>query len=63
LIATIIYAVFIGAAALSETWWHLAIYRFFSTLGIGGEWATGVAIVEETWPEKRAKAAEIFQSA
>ena len=59
LIATIIiYAVFTGAAALSETWWHLAIYRFLTALGIGGEWAAGAAIVAETWPEeKRAKAA------
>jgi MFS family permease len=65
LIATIIiYAVFTGAAALSETWWHLAIYRFLTALGIGGEWAAGAAIVAETWPEeKRAKAAGILQSA
>lgn len=56
----IIYAVFTGAAALSETWWHLAIYRFLTALGIGGEWAA----VAETWPEeKRAKAAEVLQSA
>ena len=59
LIATIIiYAVFTGAAALSEAWWHLAIYRFLTALGIGGEWAAGAAIVAETWPEeKRAEAA------
>ena len=65
LIATIIiYAVFTGAAALAETWWHLAIYRFLTALGIGGEWAAGAAIVAETWPEeKRAKAAGILQSA
>ncbi len=65
LIATIIiYAVFTGAAALSETWWHLAIARFLTALGIGGEWAAGAAIVAETWPEeKRAKAAGILQSA
>lgn len=65
LIATIIiYAVFTGAAALSETWWHLAIYRFLTALGIGGEWAAGAAIVAETWPEeKRAKAAGVLQSA
>src|SRR6476646_3713389 len=65
LIATIIiYAVFTGAAALSETWWHLAIFRFLTALGIGGEWAAGAAIVAETWPEeKRAKAAGILQSA
>jgi MFS family permease len=65
LIATImIYAVFTGAAALAETWWHLAIARFLTALGIGGEWAAGAAIVAETWPEdKRAKAAGILQSA
>jgi MFS family permease len=65
LIATIIiYAVFTGAAALAQSWWHLAIYRFLTALGIGGEWAAGAAIVAETWPqEKRAKAAGILQSA
>lgn len=65
LIATIlIYAVFTGLAALSQDWWHLAVYRFLTALGIGGEWAAGAAIVAETWPEsKRAKAAGILQSA
>ena len=65
LIMTIlIYAIFTGMAALSETWWHLALYRFVTALGIGGEWAAGAAIVAEVWPEeKRAKAAGILQSA
>ncbi len=65
LIATIlIYALFTGAAALSQDWWHLALYRFLTALGIGGEWAAGAAIVAETWPEnKRAKAAGLLQSA
>jgi len=65
LIATIlIYAVFTGLAALSQTWWHLAIYRFLTALGIGGEWAAGAALVAEVWPEeKRAKAAGLLQSA
>ena len=65
LIATILlYATFTGMAALSLAWWHLAIYRFLTALGIGGEWAAGAAIVAETWPEeKRAKAAGILQSA
>ncbi len=65
LIATILtYAVFTGAAALSQDWWQLAFYRFLTALGIGGEWAAGAAIVAEIWPEdKRAKAAGILQSA
>lgn len=65
LMATILlYAAFTGMAALSQEWWHLAIYRFVTALGIGGEWAAGAAIVAETWPEdKRAKAAGVLQSA
>lgn len=65
LIATIlIYALFTGAAALSATWWHLALFRFLTALGIGGEWAAGATLVAETWPEeKRAKAAGLLQSA
>jgi MFS family permease len=65
LVATIIiYTVFTGMAALSQAWWHLALYRFLTALGIGGEWAAGAAIVAETWPEeKRAKAAGLLQSA
>src|SRR5688572_20348005 len=64
IITILIYAVCTGAAALSQTWWHLALYRFFTALGIGGEWAAGAAIVAEVWPEeKRAKAAGVLQSA
>ena len=60
----LIYAVFTGLAAFSHDWWHLAIYRFVTALGIGGEWAAGAALVAEVWPEeKRAKAAGILQSA
>ena len=60
----LIYAVFTGMAALSATWWQLAVYRFLTALGIGGEWAAGAALVAEVWPEqKRVKAAGILQSA
>ena len=65
LIVTILfYALFSGLAALSTTWRQLAVYRFLTALGIGGEWAAGAALVAEVWPEeKRAKAAGILQSA
>jgi MFS family permease len=60
----LVYAVFTGLAALSATWWQLALYRFLTALGIGGEWAAGAALVAEVWPEsKRAKAAGVLQSA
>lgn len=60
----LIYAVFTGMAALSQSWWQLALFRFVTALGIGGEWAAGAALVAEVWPEsKRAKAAGLLQSA
>ncbi len=60
----LIYAVFTGLAACSATWWQLAVYRFLTALGIGGEWAAGAALVAEVWPEeKRARAAGVLQSA
>lgn len=60
----LIYAVFTGLAALSASWWQLALYRFLTALGIGGEWAAGAALVAEVWPEDlRAKAAGLLQSA
>jgi MFS family permease len=60
----LIYAVFTGLAALSQNWWELALFRFLTALGIGGEWAAGAALVAEVWPEaKRTKAAGLLQSA
>ena len=64
ILTILIYSIFTGMAALSQTWWQLMLYRFLTALGIGGEWAAGAALVAETWPEaKRAKAAGILQSA
>ena len=63
-VTILIYALFTGLAALSHTWWQLALFRFLTALGIGGEWAAGAALVAEVWPEdKRVKAAGILQSA
>lgn len=63
-VTILIYAVFTGTAALSQTWWQLGLFRFLTALGIGGEWAAGAALVAEVWPEeKRAKAAGLLQSA
>ena len=60
----LIYALFTGLAALSQTWWQLALFRFITALGIGGEWAAGAALVAEVWPEdKRTRAAGLLQSA
>lgn len=46
------YAVFTGLCGLATQPWHLAVLRFIAALGIGGEWALGVALVVELWPDK-----------
>lgn len=46
------YAVFTGLSGLAQTWWQLALFRFLSALGIGGEWAVGASLLAETWPRR-----------
>lgn len=46
------YSLFSGAAFLAAEPWHLGVFRFIAALGMGGEWALGVALVMEVWPEK-----------
>jgi SHS family sialic acid transporter-like MFS transporter len=46
------YSVCTGIAYFSKTPEHLVIFRFLAALGMGGEWALGVALVMECWPEK-----------
>jgi MFS transporter, SHS family, sialic acid transporter len=46
------YALFTGLCGLAQSPWHLAGLRFLSALGMGGEWALGVALVMECWPER-----------
>jgi MFS family permease len=63
-ITILIYALFTALAGFSHTWWQLAIYRFLTALGIGGEWAAGATLVAEVWPESlRVKGAGLLQSA
>ena len=46
------YSLFSGAAYFAHEPWHLAGFRFIAALGMGGEWALGVALVMEVWPER-----------
>jgi len=65
LVASIlIYSVFTFACGLSQSVLQLAIFRVLLGLGMGGEWASGAALVSETWPaEHRGKALGFMQSA
>jgi SHS family sialic acid transporter-like MFS transporter len=46
------YSLFTGFGYFAQAPWQLAGLRFLAALGMGGEWALGVALVMECWPEK-----------
>lgn len=46
------YSLFSGLCAFATEPWHIAVLRFLAALGMGGEWALGVALVMEIWPGK-----------
>jgi MFS family permease len=47
------YSVFTGLCYFVTAPWQLGALRFIAALGMGGEWALGVALVMESWPENR----------
>jgi MFS family permease len=60
----LLYSVFTAACGFSQTLWQFAIFRALLGLGMGGEWASGAALVCETWPAKlRGRALGFMQSA
>ncbi len=46
------YAIFTGLCGFATEAWHIAALRFIASLGMGGEWSLGVALVNEVWPGK-----------
>ncbi len=46
------YALFTGVGGFATAPWQLAAARFIAALGMGGEWALGVALVMELWPAR-----------
>lgn len=60
----LIYALFTGLTVFCKSWEQVAVVRFVTAIGIGGEWAAGAALVAEAFPDKaRAPAAALLQSA
>ncbi len=51
-LSVITYAVFSGLCGFSTSAEELAVLRFFSSVGMGGEWSLGVALVMEIWPDR-----------
>ena len=61
--SVLIYSVFTAACGLAQTVAQLAVFRVLLGLGMGGEWASGAALVSETWPDRhRGKALGLMQS-
>jgi len=50
MLTILIYSICTGLSALSQGFWDFAFYRFITGLGVGGEFAVGVALVAETVP-------------
>lgn len=52
LITIPLYSAFTGLSALSVGLWDFSLYRFLTGLGVGGEFAVGVALVAEVMPAR-----------
>jgi len=53
MLTMLLYSLGTALCAAAPNIWTLAIFRFIASLGIGGEWAAGAAMVAEVVPEKR----------
>ena len=62
--AILLYSTFTAACGFAQSVLQLAVFRIALGFGMGGEWATGVALVSETFPVRhRGKALAFVQSA
>ncbi len=53
LITMLVYSLATAGCAFAQNIWMLAFFRFIASLGIGGEWAAGAALVAESVPERK----------
>jgi MFS family permease len=62
--SVLIYSIGTGLCGFTQTAGQLMFCRVLLGLGAGGEWASGAALVAETWPARhRGKALALVQSA
>ncbi|MGB9803524.1 MFS transporter, partial [Desulfofundulus sp.] len=60
----LVYSLMTGLSGFAHSWEQLALFRFLTGLGVGGEWAAGAALLAETWPDElRPYAASFMQMA
>jgi MFS family permease len=64
MLTMMMYALGTAACAFATDIWMLVAFRIVASLGIGGEWAAGAAMVAETVPEdKRVEAGALLYTA
>ena len=51
-LSILVYSLVTGLGYFAQSPWELAVVRGVSALGMGGQWALGVALVMESWPER-----------
>ena len=51
-LSILVYSAFTGVCYFAVQPWQLGVLRFLAALGMGGQWALGVALVMECWPER-----------
>jgi MFS family permease len=62
--SVLIYSIATAACGFAQSIMQLALFRVILGFGMGGEWASGAALVSETWPDQhRGKALGLMQSA
>ena len=52
LVTILMYSGCTGLSAFAHEFWDFALYRFLTGLGVGGEFAVGVALVAEVMPDR-----------
>jgi MFS family permease len=63
MLSVALYSIATAACGLAANLTQFIIFRIVLGLGMGGEWASGAALVSETWPsEHRGKALGLMQS-
>jgi MFS family permease len=63
MLSVLIYSLFTAACGFATSAAQLAVFRVCLGFGMGGEWASGAALVSETWPDRhRGKALAFMQS-
>jgi MFS family permease len=48
----LLYSLFTGVSVFATSIWDFNVYRFLCGLGVGGQFAVGVALVAETMPDR-----------